>query len=101
MRNKEIDKLALLVVAGMAVMVALAAAGSGPAYSDESRTGPAELHRGAAVEASAVEIAPAPARTEPTGEESGDQATILDSEGYEWSGSRPADQRYLWSHRPN
>ena len=30
-----------------------------------------------------------------------DEVRVVDPDGYEWSGSRPADQRYLWSHRLN
>ncbi len=100
MRN-GIDKLAFLVVLGAAVLVALAAAGTGPAFSDDSRTDPAAMHSASAVRAPAAEIAPSASQTEPAAEKPEDEAKATDSDGYEWSGSRPADQRYLWSHRPN
>ena len=96
-----IDKLAFLVVLGAAALVVLAAAGTGPAYSDDSRTDPAEMHSVSAAKSSSTEINPADTRPDPTVQEPPDAALIVDQEGYEWSGSRSAEQRYLWSHRPN
>jgi hypothetical protein len=101
MPKNGIDKLAFLVVLGAAVLVALAAAGPGPAFSDDSRTDPAEMHNVSAVRAPAAEIAPIAPQPEPAAEGPEDEAKAVDPDGYEWSGSRPADQRYLWSHRPN
>ena len=101
MRKNGIDKLAFLVVLGAAVLVVLAAVGTGPAYSDDSGTDPAEMHRVSPVQASAGEITPADSQPAPSAEQPQDQAQTANAEGYEWSGSRPAGQRYLWSHRPN
>ena len=101
MRKNGIDKLAFLVVLGAAVLVVLAAAGAGPAYSDDSRTDPAEVHRVSAAKTSSAEIIPVASQPEPAAEEPQDKAKTVDTDGYEWSGSRPADQRYLWSQRPN
>ena len=101
MRKNGIDKLAFLVVLGAAAMVVLAAAGTGPAYSDDSRTDPAELHRASAAESSSAGIAPATTQPEPAAAELTTEAPAVDPDDYEWSGSRPADQRYLWSHGPN
>ena len=101
MRKNGIDKLAFLVVLGAAALVLLAAAGTGPAYSDDTRTDPVEMHRVAVAKTSAAEIVPVDAQPEPAAREPQGQAQAADPDGYEWSGSRPADQRYLWSHRPN
>ncbi len=101
MRKNGIDKLAFLVVLGAAALVVLAATGSGPAYSDDSRTDPAEMHPVSGAEASSPEIVPAPSQADPAAEEPQEEARAVEPDGYEWSGSRPADQRYLWSHRPN
>ncbi len=106
MRKNGIDKLAFLVVLGAAVLVVLAAAGTDPAYSDDSRTDPAEMHRVSATKAPAAEITQVKSQSEPAASEQAavkprDEAKAVDADGYEWSGSRPADQRYLWSHRPN
>ena len=100
MRKNGFDKLAFLVVLGAAVLVVLAAVGTGPAYSDDSRTDPAEVHRVAADKAPSAEIAADESQTRPPARQQ-IVAGAVDSQGYEWSGSRPADQRYLWSHRPN
>ena len=43
MRKNGIDKLEFLVVLAAAALVILVAAGTGPEYSDDSRTDPAEL----------------------------------------------------------
>ena len=59
MRRNGIDKLAFLVVLGAAALVVLAAAGTGPAYSD-SRTDPAEMHSLSTAKTSSAEIIPAP-----------------------------------------
>lgn len=99
MRKNGIDKLAFLVVLGAAALVIVAATGTGPAFSDDTRSDPAEMHRVSAVKASVAEVAPADSQPAPTAETP--RAQPVDAEGYEWSGSRPADQRYLWSHRPN
>jgi hypothetical protein len=99
MRKNGIDKLAFLVVLGAAVLVVLAAVGTGPAYSDDTGSDPAEVHRVSTVKASAGEMTPAASQPAPTAQTP--QAEPLDAEGYEWSGSRPADQRYLWSQRSN
>ena len=101
MRKNGIDKLAFLVVLGAAALVVLAAAGTGPAYSDDSRTDPAEMHRVSVAETSSAEIIPADTQPDSTLQEPSHAAVIVDQDGYEWSGSRPADQRYLWSHRAN
>ena len=101
MRRTGIDKLAFLVVLGAAALVLLAAAGAGPAYSDDSRTDPAEMHRVTAVKTSAAEIVPVDSQPAPAARQPQGEARTVDLDGYEWSGSRPADQRYLWSHRPN
>lgn len=101
MRKNGIDKLAFLVVLGATALVVLAAFGTGPAYSDDSRTDPAEMHRVAAAKTSSAEIIPVDSQPEPAAEEPQAEAKTVDPDGYEWSGSRPADQRYLWSHRPN
>ena len=101
MRKNGIDKLAFLVVLGAAAMVVVAAAGTSPAYSDDSRTDPAEMHRVSAAKTSSAEIAPTTSEPEPAAGEADSQAETADQDGYEWSGSRPAGQRYLWSHRPN
>lgn len=98
MRTKGFDKLAFLVVLCAAALVALAALGTGPAYSDESRPDPAEIHHDPA--GGAAEIASASSQPQPAVESHAEVRTA-DPDGYEWSGSRPADQRYLWSHRPN
>ena len=101
MRKNGIDKLAFLVVLGAAAMVLLAAAGTGPAYSDDSRTDPAEIHQVAATESPAAEITSVHSQPAPAGQQVQTKARTVDPDGYEWSGSRPADERYLWSHRPN
>ncbi len=101
MRKNGIDKLAFLVVLGAAALVLLAAAGTGPAYSDDSRTDPAEMHRLSAAKTSSAEVIPVDSQPEPAADKPQDEAQAADPDGYEWSGSRPADQRYLWSHRPN
>lgn len=101
MRKNGIDKLAFLVVLGAAALVVLAAVGTGPAYSDDSGSDPAEMHRVSAVAAPPGEITPADSQPAPTAEQPRAEAQAADAEGYEWSGSRPAGQRYLWSHRPN
>lgn len=101
MRRNGIDKLAFLVVLGAAALVGLAAAGTGPAYSDDSRTDPAQIHRASPAQTSYAEITPSNSQPEPAADESQEQARTVDPDGYEWSGSRPADQRYLWSDRPN
>ena len=101
MRKNGIDKLAFLVVLGATALVVLAAFGTGPAYSDDSRTDPAEMHRVAAAKTSSAEISPVESQPEPAAEEPQAEVKTVDPDGYEWSGSRPADQRYLWSHRPN
>ena len=100
MRKNGIDKLAFLVVLGAAVLVVLAAAGTGPAYSDDSRTDPAEMHSVSAGKASPAEIDSTNPQPEPAAQPQG-EGQIVDPDGYEWSGTRQADQRYLWSHRPN
>ena len=100
MRKNGIDKLAFLVVLGATALVVLAAVGTGPAYSDDSRTDPAEVHRVSAVKASSAGATPATPQPEPTTDEPQDEAQNVDADGYEWSGSRSADQRYIWSHRP-
>jgi hypothetical protein len=101
MRRNGFDKLAFLVVLGAAVLVLLVAAGTGPAYSADSRTDPAEMHGAPAAASFQAENTPASPQPEPAAEEPQSQGTALEPDGYEWSGSRPADQRYLWSHRPN
>lgn len=101
MRKNGIDKLAFLVVLGATVLVVFAALGTGPAYSDDTRTDPAELHRVSAAKTSSVEILPVDAQPEPAAEQPQAEAKTVEPDGYEWSGSRPADERYLWSHRPN
>ena len=80
MPRKGIDKLALLVVLGAAVLVVIAAAGTGPAYSHDNPAEPA-----------ATALAPATAST------SSDLTAASNVEGYQWSGSRPPAERYLWS----
>lgn len=101
MRKNGIDKLAFLVVLCAAALVVLAAVGTSPAYSEDTRTDPAEIHRVSAARAPAAEVAPTSTSAEPAAKEAQAQAQAVDPEGYEWSGSRPADERYLWSHRPN
>jgi len=101
MRKNGIDKLAFLVVLGAAALVVLAAVGTGPAYSDDSRTDPAEMHQVSAAKTSSAEIVPIKSQPEPAAEEPQTEAETVDTDGYEWSGSRPADERYLWSQRPN
>lgn len=101
MRNNGIDKLALLVVLCAAALVVLVAAGTSPAYSADSRTEPVEIQALTAPEISSGEVPPTDTQPEIAAAESQDQAQASESDGYEWSGSRPADQRYLWSHRPN
>lgn len=102
MRKSGIDKMALLVVLGAAALVVAAAAGTAPAYSDDTGNDPVAAHQPTPVEPllgleaePGSTSAPAPI----------DAPTIADAaaegDGYEWSGSRPADDRYLWSHRPN
>ncbi|MCP4248986.1 MAG: hypothetical protein GY778_18235 [bacterium] len=100
MRKNGIDKLEFLVVLAAAALVVVAAVGTGPAYSDDSRTDPAEIHVSAARTPSAG-IGPSSPEPGPAAEESQNQAKAVDNDGYQWSGSRSADQRYLWSHRPN
>lgn len=100
MCNHGIDKLAFLVVLGAAVLVVLAAIGTGPAYSDDSRTDPAEMHRVTSVKGSVSEIVAANSEPGAAADPPQVEAPTADQDGYEWSGSRPADQRYLWSHRP-
>ena len=102
MRRNGIDKLALLVVLGATAMVVLAAVGTGPAYSDDSRTDPAEVHRVSAVKTvkpSSADAAAATPQPQTTTDEPRGEAQEFDTDGYEWSGSKSADQRYLWSHR--
>lgn len=101
MRKNGLDTLAFLVVLGASVLVVLAAASTGPAYSDDSRTDPAEIHRAPVTRASSAETDSANSQPEPPAEEPSDEVKAVDADGYEWSGSRPADQRYLWSHRSN
>ena len=101
MRKMGIDKLAFLVVLGATALVMLAAAGTGPAYSDDSRTDPAGIHHPSTVKRSTADAAPATPQPEPAVEEPQAEGQFLDTDGYEWSGSKSADQRYLWSHRPN
>lgn len=101
MRRNGIDKLAFLVVLGAAALVVLAAAGTDPAFSDDSRTDPVQIHRVSPAKTSHAEITPSSLRPEPAADESQEQARTVDPDGYEWSGSRPADQRYFWSDRPN
>ena len=100
MRNNEFDKLAFLVVLGAAILVALAAAGTGPAYSDDSRTDPAEIHRVTSPRTSTAETSPVDSPPQPADPPQA-EVSAVDPDGYEWSGSRSADQRYLWSHRSN
>jgi hypothetical protein len=102
MRKNGIDKLAFLVVLAATALVMLAAGGTGPAYSDDSRSDPAAIRTDSAAETPSSEIVADNSQAEPAAEEPQDAtATAVDQDGYEWSGSRPADQRYLWSHRPN
>ena len=101
MRKNGIDKLAFLVVLGAAVLVVLAAASTGPAYSDDSRTDPAQIHSVSTAETPYTDSTPAAPSSEPETQEPRELTKSVDQDGYEWSGSRPADERYLWSHRPN
>ena len=98
MRKIGLDNMALLVVLGAAVLVAAVAAGTAPAYSDEagepvaaSQPAPAEPELETT---SGPDPAPQPAATASV-------AASAEADGYQWSGSRPAGERYLWSHRPN
>ena len=100
MRKNGFDKLAFLVVLGAAVLVVLAAVGTEPAFSDDSRTDPAEIHRAVVAQAPSAEAATVEPQPEPA-DEAQAQARSIDPDGYEWSGTRAADQRYLWSHRPH
>jgi hypothetical protein len=101
MRRNGIDKLALLVALGAIALVVIAAAGTAPAYSEASRTDPAATHRATTDKASPVlaieRSTTASASESMTGSRTAPTARQDDAEGYQWSGSRPADQRYLWS----
>ena len=100
MRKNGFDKLAFLVILGATALVVLAAAGTEPAYSDDSRTDPAEIHRAPAARTAPAVVSSVDSKPEAPAEKPRQQTRAVD-DGYEWSGSRPADQRYLWSHRPN
>jgi hypothetical protein len=102
MRKNGIDKLEFLVVLAATALVIGVAVGTNPAYSDEGRAAEVEVQAASAEETASSEITPAASqRNAPaTAPQAHDDAAV-DQEGYEWSGSRPAGQRYLWSHRPN
>jgi hypothetical protein len=100
MRKNGFDTLAFVLVLGAVALVVLATAGTGPALSDDSRTDPAEVHRTSAAKRPSGKATPATPQPEPATDEIQEKVPVVEYDGYEWSGSRPADQRYLWSHQP-
>lgn len=99
MRKSGLDKMALLVVLGAALLVVAAAAGTAPAYSDDAGSQPVPANTAAPAE---LELAgEAESAREPATETAQAVVVSADADGYEWSGSRPAGERYLWSHRAN
>lgn len=102
MRENGIDKLEFLVVLAVAGLVNVVAASSGPAYSADTRIDPAEMRVVSTVRIlSAAEISPATTQFAQATDESRDRDRAIDTDGYQWSGSRPAAERYLWSHQKN
>lgn len=101
MRKSGIDKMALLVVLGAAALVVAAATGTAPAYSDDAGTDPVASHHPAPA-SSDFEVTVDPGSAPPAAPSiAAPSAESDDTEGYQWSGSRPSDERYVWSHRPN
>ncbi len=109
MRDNGMDKLALLVACCMTALVVLAAAGTGPAFSEDQPvrvTASSQVARGAVEDAASSSRSQLPEPTEPDARDAQPLTDVriqsdapLDGDGYEWSGSRPPAQRYLWSHR--
>lgn len=101
MRKSGLDKMALLVVLGAALLVVAAAAGTAPAYSDDAGSQPVPANTAAPAELELELAGEAESAREPATETAQAVVVSADADGYEWSGSRPAGERYLWSHRAN
>ncbi len=100
MRNTRSRKITFLLSACFSALLVLIAAGIAPAFSDDAESvsrQPAAQVAEDATEADATE-------REPVAAGAHDDATHrlrdLQSDGYEWSATRTAADRYLWSHRP-